>query len=162
MADVGAVLGEIAGGATSGPMTGIAAILSAANGIIGKFVTDPGAKLEASQHMVDLQFQLQTAQLDAETKDVAASAGANNDHYLGGLRAFFGYSMTCLYVWNYALCRFFHQAPIDLPINLNLIFATLMLGFIGVPAGIEAMKQVLGMPGASTVSILGIKATNNS
>jgi hypothetical protein len=162
MADVGTVLGEVAGGAVSGPISGIAAIMDAAKGIIGKFVTDPSAKLEASQHLVDLQYQLQMAQLDAETKDVQASAGANNDHYLGSLRAFFGYSMTCLYVWNYAICRFFHQQPVDIPMNLNFIFATLMLGFIGVPAGIEAMKQVLGMPGASTVSVLGVKASNSN
>lgn len=162
MADIGSVLGEVAGGAASGPMSGIAAVLNAAKGIIGEFVTDPGAKLQASQHLVDLQYQLQMAQLDAETKDVAASAGANNDHYLGGLRAFFGYSMTVLYLWNYAVCRFAHQTPVDIPMNLNLIFATLMLGFIGVPAGIEAIKEVLRMPGESTVNVLGVAATNKS
>lgn len=167
MADVGTVLGEVAGAAASGPMGGIAAMMEAFKGILGKFITDPTAKLEASQHLVDLQYQLQLAQLDAETKDVQASAGANNDHYLGSLRAFFGYSMTCMYLWNYAICGMFHHwngscAPLDVPVNLNFIFATLMLGFIGVPAGIEAIKQVLGMPGQSSVSVLGVKATNNS
>lgn len=162
MSELSDVAGAIAGGAVSGPATGLAAIMQAAKGIIGEFVTSPGDKLAATQHLVDLQFQLQTEQLDAETKDVQASAAANSGNYLGSLRAFFGYSMTCLYVWNYAICRFFHQSPVDIPMNLNFIFATLMLGFIGVPAGIEAIKQVMGMPGDSSVSVLGVKASNKS
>lgn len=162
MADITGAVGQIAGAAASGPLGGVAAVLDAAKGIIGKFVTDPSQKLEASQHLVDLQYQLQMAQLEAETKDVQASAGANSDRYLGRLRAFYGYSMTLLYLWNYALCRFFHQQPYDIPMYVNLTFAALLLGFIGVPAAIEMLERVMGMPGDSAVKVLGVQVSNKS
>jgi hypothetical protein len=37
-----------------------------------------------------------------------------------------------------------------------------MLGFVGIPAGVEMVKQVMGMPGDSQVSVLGIKVGNKS
>jgi hypothetical protein len=43
------------------------------------------------------------------------------------------------------------------------MFATIMLGFVGIPAGIEMAKQVASMQGDSQVSVLGlVKAANKS
>jgi hypothetical protein len=71
--------------------------------------------------------------------------------------------MTLMYIWNYAICRFFGQQPIDLPMSMHAMFATIMLGFVGIPAGIEMAKQVASMSGDSQVSVLGmIKAGNKS
>ena len=46
--------------------------------------------------------------------------------------------------------------------NLNIIFAGVMLGCIGIPAAIEALKQVMAMPGDSQVSVPLAKFVNKS
>ena len=162
MSELTDLVGSAAGGVASGPLSGIAAIVNAAKGIIGKFVTDPAQKLEAEQHMLDLQTQLQVAALDAETKDIQASAGANNGHYMSGVRATFGFTMISIYAWNLMLGPALHKATVAIPMNINVMFAVLLMGFVGVPAGIEAVKQIIAMPGDSSVSVLGVKATNKS
>jgi len=138
--------------------------MSSINDIIGKFVTDPNAKLAAAQHALDLQAQLQTAELDAMTKQTqAADAAASNDHYLGGVRAFFCLAFTAMYIANYTgISHRLGFQPMDIPMNLNFIFAGIMLGFVGIPAGIEMLKQILAMPGESSISVPGLKAMNKS
>ena len=155
----------VASGATSGPISAVSTLIGGVNDIIGKFVTDPNAKLEAQQHALDLQAQLQEAALDAMTKQTqAASDSAKNDHYLWGARAFFCYGFSALYLFVYSgLAAKILQAPApQIPMNLNLIFAGVMLGCIGIPAGIEALKQIMAMPGESQVSVLGVKIGNKS
>jgi hypothetical protein len=131
--------------------------------LIDKFVTDPQAKAAAQAHLLDVQAQMQQALIDQQNKMIAAtSANVKDDHYMQFVRAFFSISMTLVYIWNYALGRVFHQPPIDLPASLHAMFATLILGCIGIPAAIEALKQIMGLPGDSQVNVLGVKIGNKS
>jgi hypothetical protein len=158
MADVGAILSSAVGAAN--PVT---AIVGLGKDIIDKFVPDPQMKAEAQAHVLDVQAQVQQALIEQQNKVIAAtSANVRDDQYMKAVRAFFSISMTCLYLWNYAICRFFHQVPLDIPMSLTTMFGALMLGFVGIPAGIEATKQIMMMPGDSSVSMIGWKAKNVS
>ena len=159
------VAGAVASGASAGPISAVSTLIGGVNDIISKFVTDPNAKLEAQQHALDLQAQLQEAALDAMTKQTqAADYSAKNDHYLWGARAFFCYGFSALYLFVYSgLCtKLLKVPPPQIPMNLNLIFAGVMLGCIGIPAAIEALKQIMAMPGDSQVNVLGMKIGNTS
>jgi hypothetical protein len=92
----------------------------------------------------------------------AGRVNPRDDQYMKGVRVFFSISMTCLYLWNYAICRFFHQVPLDIPMSLTTMFGCMMLGFVGIPAGIEATKHIMQMPGESSVDALVWKAKNVS
>lgn len=164
MPDVGSVLGSIVGSAAGGATSGVGVIMASINDIIGKFVTDPNAKLAATQHALDVQAQLQMAELDAMTKQTeSANEAAKNDHYLGSVRAFFCLSFTAMYIANYTgISHRLGLVPMEIPMNLNFIFAGIMLGFVGIPAGIEMLKQILAMPGESSVNVPGLKASNKS
>lgn len=153
---------NILGAAVSGanPVT---AIVGLGKDLIDKFIPDPQAKAAAQAHVLDVQAQLQQALIDQQNKIIATtSANVRDDQYMKAVRAFFSISMTILYLWNYALCRFFGQTPLDIPVSLTTMFGALMLGFVGIPAGIEATKQIMQMQGESQVSVLGIKAANKS
>ena len=165
MSAVSQVAGAIASGATGGPISAVSTLIGGVNDIIGKFVTDPSAKLEAQQHALDLQAQLQEAALAAMTAQTqAADDSAKNDHYLWGARAFFCYGFSALYLFVYSglAAKLLKVQLPEIPMNLNLIFAGVMLGCIGIPAAIEALKQVMAMPGDSQVNILGMKIGNKS
>ncbi|MGA8598181.1 MAG: hypothetical protein WB676_25975 [Bryobacteraceae bacterium] len=94
----------------------------------------------------------------------AARDSAKNDHYLWGARAFFCYGFSALYLFACSgLCsKLLKVPPPQIPMNLNLIFAGAMLGCIGIPAAIEALKQIMAMPGDSQVNVLGVKIGNTS
>jgi hypothetical protein len=85
-----------------------------------------------------------------------ADASANNNHYVWGARAFFYYGFCALYLFVYSgLAAKILQAPQpQILMNVNLIFAGVMLGCIGIPAVIEALKQIMGLPGDSQVKVL--------
>jgi hypothetical protein len=153
--------GLVAAAASAGnPIT---AIVELGKDLIDKFIPDPAAKAQASAHLLDVQAQLQEAQIDQQNKIIeATSANIQSDHYMGRVRATFCYSVIALIVWNYAVCRFFHQTPTDIPISIWGMFSVIMLGFVGIPAGIEMVKQVMGMPGDSQVSVMGVKVGNKN
>ena len=164
MATPASGLGQLLGTAIS-TADPISSIVNLGKDLIDKFVPDPAAKAAAQAHVLDVQAQLQAETIDQQNKIIAAAAqNVSNDHYMMGMRAFFCFAMTIMYLWNYAGCRFFGQQPIDLPMSMHTMFATIMLGFVGIPAGIEMAKQVAAMPGESQASILGglIKAGNKS
>jgi hypothetical protein len=141
----------------------ISAIVGLGKDLIDKFVPDPAAKAQASAHLLDVQAQLQTAQIDQQNKIIAAtSANLQSDHYMGQVRATFCYVIISLIAWNYAICRFFHQPTLEIPATIFGMFTVIILGFVGIPAGVEMVKQVMGMPGDSQVSVLGIKLGNKS
>jgi hypothetical protein len=164
MSSVGSVLGDVAQGAAGGMLSGAAAVGQAIKGIISDFVTDPNKKLDAATRALEIQAQLQMAELDAMTKQTqSANDAAKNDHYLGGARAAFCYGFTALYLFNYSgLSHRCGLTPMDIPANLNFIFAGVMLGCIGIPAMIEGLQNILKMPGESTVAVPGLKASNKS
>ena len=159
------VAGAVTSGVAAGPISAVSTLIGGVNDIIDKFVTDPNAKLAAQQHVLDLQAQLQEAALSSMTAQTqAADDSAKNDHYLWRARAFFCYGFSALYLFVYSgLAAKVLQAPQpQIPMNLNLIFAGVMLGCIGIPAAIEALKQIMGMPGDSQVNVLGVKIGNKS
>jgi hypothetical protein len=156
------VLAGIVGAAAAGANP-ISAIVDLGKDLIDKFIPDPAAKAAAAAHLLDVQTQLQEAQIEQQNKIIeATSANIQSDHYMGKVRATFCYMITGLILWNYAICRFFHQVPIEIPATIFGMFTVIMLGFIGIPAGVEMVKQVMGMPGNSQVSVLGVKVGNNS
>jgi hypothetical protein len=158
MADVASIVGAAAAGAN--PVT---AIVGLGKDLIDKFVPDPQAKAAAQAHLLDLHAQMQEALIDQQNRIIAAtSANIKDDHYMQFVRAFFSISMIVLYIWNYAICRFFQQPPIDIPTSMHAMFATVVLGFVGIPAGIDATKQIMAMPGDSQVNVLGVKIGNKS
>ena len=158
MSDLASIVGAAASGAN--PVT---AIVDLGKDLIDKFIPDPAAKAQASAHLLDVQAQLQEAQIDQQNKIIAAtSANVQSDHYMGQVRATFCYVIIALIAWNYAVCRFFHQMPLDIPATIFGMFTVIMLGFVGIPAGVEMVKQVMGMPGDSQVSVMGIKVGNKS
>jgi hypothetical protein len=158
LAAVASIVGAAAAGAN--PVT---AVVGLGKDLIDKFIPDPQAKAAAQAHLLDLQAQMQEALVDQQNKIIAAtSSNVKDDHYMQFVRAFFSISMIILYIWNYAICRFFHQQPIDIPTSMHAMFATLILGFIGIPAGVEATKTIMAMPGDSQVNVLGVKIGNKS
>ncbi|HTH42879.1 MAG TPA: 3TM-type holin [Terracidiphilus sp.] len=164
MASAGSALGQALGAAVN-PTSAISSAINLGKDLIDKFIPDPQAKQAAQMHILDVQTQLQEAAIDQQNKVIAAAAqNVSNDHYMMWMRAFFCFSMTIMYIWNYAVCRFFGQAPVELPMSMHAMFATIMLGFVGIPAGIEMAKQIAAMPGESQASVMGglIKAGNKS
>jgi hypothetical protein len=156
--DLAGIVGAAAAGAN--PIT---AIVELGKDLIDKFIPDPEKKAEASAHLLDKQAELQEALIDQQNKIIAAtSANIQSDHYMGSVRATFCYVIIALIAWNYAICRFFHQGPLDIPATIFGMFTVIMLGFVGIPAGVEMVKQVMAMPGNSQVSVLGVKVGNNN
>jgi hypothetical protein len=158
MSEVTDAVGSIVGAAASGPIGIIGALLGKAM----DFIPDPAKKLEFQQHAMDLQAQLQEQQLDALTKQIAASAPANSDHYMGAVRGWFGFVMIALYAWNYGIGPAFHAVTVQMPMQVTVMFSVLLLGFVGVPAGIEMAKQIAVLPGDSSVKLFGMSVGNKS
>lgn len=155
------IVEDIAGSAMSA--NPVSAAISLGKDLIERFIPDPAAKAAAAQHLSDVQLQLSLAQIDQQNKIVEqASQNARGDNYLGAVRAGFCWMVIALMGWNYGVGPIFHQHPVDLPLSLITCFTTILLGFVGIPAGIEMAKQVAGMPGDSQVSILGLKVGNKS
>jgi hypothetical protein len=153
MSDLSNVVGAAVGAAN--PVT---ALVSLGQDLIDRFIPDPAVKAQAAQALQEQQTSLLMAQLNQQT-DLAKQAGQNiqNDK-LAGPRSVFCYAVVALLVWNYGICRFFHQAPVDFPLSLIAAFTALMLG----QAGINMAQSVAAMPGESQVSVLGVKVGNKS
>lgn len=162
MADLTQDISAVAGAAASGPLGAIAAIIHEAKGVISDFVPDPNAKLAGAQRLAELQIELQEQQNQALTEQVKAMAAANSGGSIIRARSVFCYSIIFLYLWNYAAVPLFHRAPVDIPMNLNVVFATIMLGFVGVPAAMELISKVIAQPGDTSLSVLGMKVGNKS
>jgi hypothetical protein len=157
---MGAIATVIGGAVSGNPLT---AVIDLGKDLIDKFVPDPAQKAAAQAQVLQVQAQLQEALIDQQNKVIeATSANQKDDHYMKFVRAFFSISVTCLYLWNYAFCRLAHQEPIDIPVSLTTMFGCLMLGFVGVPAGIEAVKEIMVMPGESHVQLPGLKIGNKN
>lgn len=166
-------VGSAVGAAAAGPVAAISATIGKIIDLFPSAETKLQAtqlQVEATQHVADLQNALALAQLDAVTKQAASAAQmAQGDKSLWWVRSFFCITITLLYVWNYAGCRFFHQQPYDFPTTLHFIFAGIMLGLTGAPTALQALQNVIGMvpgimqlPGESSVSVMGVKVGNKS
>lgn len=165
---VASIAGAVAQGATSGAGAWITAIADIAKPLID-LIPDPQKKLEAQQHIADQQQALAMAQIDQQNKIIqAASDNMKADPHSSGARAYFCYGVTTLILANYGILPLTNAllktnlAPFEIPANVLWIFATIMLGFVGVPSVMETLKSVMGMPGDSQVSILGMKIGNKS
>lgn len=168
---VAGMVGTAVGSAMSAPISGAASIISAISEIakpLIDLIPDPQKKLEAQQHVADQQFQLAMAQIDQQSKIIdATSANVKADPHSSGSRAYFCVGVTTMILVNYGVLPivnlFFgtRLTPFEIPANVLWIFATLMLGFVGVPSVMETLKTVMGMPGDSQVNVAGIFKLGN-
>ncbi len=167
----GGVLGSVLGAASSAvaaPVTGVVGVIGSLVSKALDFIPDPAKKMEFQQHALDLQAAAMSQQLAAETQEVQASAQAQADQHLATVRAVFCYSICACVVFNLIGVPLLHAlwrldiAPIMLPTNLLTIFAVIMLGLVGVPQALSAVKDIMGMPGDSSVSVLGVKVGNKN
>ncbi len=169
---IASAIGTAAGSAIAAPLTGASGILGAIAAIakpLIDLIPDPKDKLAAQQHVADQQYALAVAQIDQQNKIIqAASDNLKADPHSSGARAYFCYGVTSLILANYGLIPLcngllhWQMAPFVIPANVLWIFATIMLGFVGVPSVMESLKSVMAMPGESQVSGLGIKIANKS
>lgn len=88
---------------------GLSGILDGVKGIIGSFVTDPNAKLQATQKLAELEVSFKEKQIEAE-RDFAASqasvviAEAKSDSWLArNWRPITMLTFVFIIVWNYVI-----------------------------------------------------------
>lgn len=170
--NIAGVVGSVVGSAAAAPLSGAASIIS----VIGEIakplidlIPDPQKKLEAQQHVADQQFQLAMAQLDQQDKQMAAaSSNIANDPHMSGQRAYFCAGITTMLLFNYAGVPLLHAlahldiAPLAIPASVLSIFAVIMLGFVGIPAALQMVQTVAGMPGESKINLpFGIASISN-
>ena len=166
------VLGTAVGSAATAaaaPVTGIVQVIGSLVSKALDFIPDPAKRLELQQHAMDLQAAAAAQELDAVTKQVqAASVASASDSSLWRVRSFFCYTMCLILTFNLVVVPLLHGfghveiAPLMLPTNLLAVFAIIMVGLTGVPAGFQAIQSIMQMPGESQVSVLGVKVGNKS
>lgn len=157
---IATVVGAAAEGATSGPVSLIGTFVGLGKDLIDRFVPDPAAKLAAQQHLADQAFSLQLAQIDQQNKMMAAaSQNIAADPHMSGQRAYFCMGITTMLLFNYAVVPLIHAfahvdiAPLSIPASVLSIFAVIMLGFVGIPAALQMVQTVAGMPGESKINL---------
>lgn len=169
---IASALGTAAGSAVAAPVSGAAAIIGAIATIakpLIDLIPDPQKKLEAQQHIADQQFALQQMLIDQQNKEMAAaSQNLSNDPHMSAQRAYFCGGITSMLLFNYAgvplIHAIFHldMTPLAIPASVLSIFAVIMLGFVGIPAALQMVQTVAGMPGDSTVKLPGVTLGNKS
>lgn len=181
---IGGAIGTAAGSAAAAPITGLGLIGKAIDDVAApllNLIPDPKAKAEAAAHIADQKYQLALVQIDQQNKILeAASSNIKSDPHSSASRAYFCGGITTMILVNYGVLPIINLifktnlAPLEIPGNILWIFATIMLGFIGVPSVMGTLRDVMGsnligtaksvlaMPGESQVSALGIKLSNKS
>lgn len=169
---IASALGTAVGSAAAAPVTGAAGIITAISAIakpLIDLIPDPQKKLEMQERLADQQQQLALAAIDQQNKIIqAASDNIKADPHSSGSRAYFCIGVTTMILINYGVLPILNLifktnlTPFEIPSNVLWIFATIMLGFVGVPSVMETLKSVMGMPGDSQVNVLGIKIGNKS
>lgn len=166
---IAGAIGTAVGSAAAAPLSVVSTFVNLGKDLIDKFIPDPQAKIAAQQHLADQTFQLQIAAIDQQNKILAAASdNIKADPHSSGARAYFCGGVTTLILVNYGVLPIINLffgtklTPFEIPANILWIFATIMLGFVGVPSVMETLKSVMGMQGDSQVSIPGIKISNKS
>ena len=166
---IAGAVGSLIGGAASGPLNIIQAVASLGQDLIDRFIPDPAQKIAAAQHLIDVQQALTLAQIDQQNKIMTAtSTNQANDPHASGSRAYFCYGVTTMLLVNYGVAPFVASImhwpfqPFGIPPTIMGIFATIMLGWVGIPAGADMVKSVMGMDGDSSISALGVGIKQNS
>jgi hypothetical protein len=163
MASIAApLISGIAGSVAAGATGWVGALAEVAKPLI-ELIPNEKDKLAAQAHIADAQLNLSLAQIDQQNKIIAAaSTNIGNDPHMSWVRAFFCFSMSLVYVWNYALCRVVGHTAMDFPNQLHWMFAALMLGLIGIPSVLDTFKSIMSLPGESQASVLGVRVGNKS
>jgi hypothetical protein len=163
MATIAAPLVEgLVGSAVSGATGWVRSIADIAKPLI-ELIPNEKDKLAAQAHIADTQLTLSLAQIDSQNKLIqAASTNIGNDPHMSWVRAFFCFSMSLVYVWNYGLCSLAGKHGMEFPNQLHWMFAALMLGLIGIPAVLDTFKSIMSLPGESQASVLGMRVGNKS
>lgn len=165
---IAGAIGTAVGTATT-PWALAATAISSIGSKLIDLIPDPNKKLEAAQHVADQQYQMAMAQIDQQNKEMAAaSQNIASDPHMSAQRAYFCAGITTMLLFNYAGVPLIHAifhleiAPLAIPPSVLSIFAVIMLGFIGIPAALQMVQTVAGMPGDSTVKLPGITLGNKS
>lgn len=166
-ATVNAIAGA-AGQVAAGPLGVVSSFVNLGKDLIDRFIPDPQAKLAAQQHLADQAMTLQLAQIDQQNKMMAAaSANIASDPHMSGQRAYFCGGITTMLLFNYAVVPMLHGfltniSPISIPPSILGIFAVIMLGFVGIPAALQMIQAIAGMPGDSVIKLpLGLGQIGN-
>lgn len=119
-------------------------VLGFVNGLIDKFKLSPEDKakfqaaIDANQTQIQLaQIELEKnaqSQVSAETTAALAAYQAEqttDDGYTKHWRPTFGYMVTLLLFWNYAIVPLFGRTPVVIPDRLFEMFGALLLVAIG-------------------------------
>lgn len=121
---------------------GIGSILAGIKGIIGEFVTDPQAKLAATQKMAELEVEFKEKQIEAETAFVTQQAQviiaeAKSDSWIArNWRPLTMLTFVSIVVWNYIVIgtigAFTHTiSPIPIPPDMWNLLQLGIGGYIG-------------------------------
>lgn len=133
------------------PITWISSVLSqpltsvmqAANDIIGRFIADPTAKLQAQQELVRLEQDFRVKMLDADTelaKQQAAVIIAENDNgswLAQNWRPILMLTFTTIIAWNYIVSPLCRVPSVPIPPDM---WDLLKLGIGGYIAGRSVEK----------------------
>lgn len=119
-------------------------LLDKVNGLIGQFHLSAEDKAKFQAALADNQKEIQLAQLDIEAKaqaqisaettaalDAYKAEQTTDDGYTKHWRPTFGYMVTLLLFWNYAIVPLFGRTPVVIPDRLFEMFGALLLVAIG-------------------------------
>lgn len=169
---VAGAIGTAVGAAATGPL---GLFVGLGKDLIDRFVPDPAAKLQAQAHLADQASTLQLALIDQQNKTMAAaSANVQSDTHMPTQRAYFCGSITTLLILNYTGLTSVLAAmaskwmgldlpkQFDVPPSIMAIFAVIMLGFVGIPAALQMVQTIAGMPGDSQIKLpFGLGSVGN-
>jgi hypothetical protein len=119
-------------------------LLESVKGLIDSFHLSPEKAAEFKQVIADNSKEIEIAQIEADSKiadslsketqaaiDAYAREQTSDDSYTKHWRPTFGYMVTLLLFWNYAMLPLFHVAPVTIPDRLFEMFGALLLVAIG-------------------------------
>lgn len=164
---------QVAGAVASGPLAVVSSFVNLGKDLIDKFVPDPQKKLDAQQHLADQAMTLQLAQIDQQNKIMAAaSANISADEKVSGARAYLCYGVTTAILANIMVVPLLNSVlkaytkmsiePVQIPGNVLITFAVIMLGFVGIPQAIDLVRTIMSLPGDSQVKLpLGLGQIGN-
>lgn len=143
--------------------------------VVGTFKADPNKVLEMQQAIaanssafdlkqIELQEKLQDSiniEVQAASANIRAEA-QSGDKYTSRARPTFMYIVEAILGWNYILVPFIQIvlnrpiAPFPLPGDLLTLFGICITGYV---AG-RSFDKLMSLPGESSMSLGGIKASN--
>lgn len=129
---------NLIGAVTSALGSPLTSVMEAANAIIGKFIADPGAKLDAQRELVRLEqdFRVKMLETDAALAEQQANvimSEAKSESWLArNWRPILMLTFTFIIAWNFIVSPLFHVGKTEIPPDM---WELLKLGITGYIAG---------------------------